>query len=139
MYLYGSFEHSMDGRGRVAVPAVFRRELVEGGVLRPAREGCIELYTQLGFEAETERRLGESGTQRLGDRRRRRAFLPDAQYVDLDQQGRIVIPQGMREGAGLDGRVTLVGLGDYIEIWDPPRWAEERAAAESEHGEDDEA
>ncbi|MCY4455828.1 MAG: division/cell wall cluster transcriptional repressor MraZ, partial [Chloroflexi bacterium] len=59
-------------------------------------------------------------------------FLPDAQHVDLDRQGRILVPQEMREQAGLDGRVSLVGLGDYIEIWDPERWAAERAGAEAE-------
>ena len=132
VYLYGTFEHSMDDRGRVAVPAVFRRELVDGGVLRPAEDGCLELYTQQGFEAETEQRLGSSGTQRRGDRRRRRNFLPDAQHVDLDRQGRILVPQEMRERAGLDGRVSLIGLGDYIEIWDPERWTAERAVAEAE-------
>lgn len=132
MYLYGTFEHSMDDRGRVAVPALFRRELLDGGVLRPAEDGCLELYTQQGFEAETEQRLGDSGTQRRADRRRRRTFLPDAQHVDLDRQGRIVIPQEMRESAGLSGRVSLLGLGDYIELWDPQRWTDERAAAEAE-------
>ncbi|MDE2695591.1 MAG: cell division/cell wall cluster transcriptional repressor MraZ [Chloroflexota bacterium] len=136
MYLYGTFEHSMDDRGRVAVPAVFRRELLDGGVLRPAEDGCLELYTQQGFESETAQRLGESGTQRRGDRRRRRLFLPDALHVDLDRQGRIVIPQEMRERAGLEGRASLVGLGDYIEIWNPDRWAEERAAAEAQSEDD---
>ena len=139
MYLYGSFEHSMDGRGRVAVPAIFRRELVDGGVLRPAEDGCLELYTQAGFEAETAQRLGASGTQMLRDRRRRRAFLPEAQHVDLDQQGRIVIPREMREHAGLESHAVLAGLGDYIEIWNPGRWAEELAAADAVNGGEDEA
>lgn len=132
MHLYGTFEHSMDDRGRVAIPAVFRRALQDGGVLRPAEDGCLELYTQQGFDAETELRLGDSGTRRRGDRRRRRTFLPDALHVDLDRQGRIVVPQEMRAAAGLDGRASLVGLGDYIEIWDPERWTAERAAAEAE-------
>jgi MraZ protein len=138
VYLYGTFEHSMDDRGRVAIPAVFRRALQDGGVLRPAEDGCLELYTQEAFDAETALRLGESGTRKRGDRRRRRTFLPDSLHVDLDRQGRIVVPQEMREGAGLDGRASLIGLGDYIEIWNPERWAAERSAADAEL-EDDEA
>ncbi len=137
MYLYGTFEHSMDERGRVAIPAVFRRALQDGGVLRPADDGCLELYTQEAFDAETALRLGESGTRKRGDRRRRRTFLPDSLHVDLDGQGRIVIPQEMRTAAGLDGRVSLVGLGDYVEIWAPERWTAERAVAEAEEAEED--
>ena len=136
MPFYGNYEHSLDGRGRVAVPAVYRRELHDGGVLRPADDGCLELYTPEGFEQETRRRLGETGTGRRGDRRRRRGFFPAAFPVELDQQGRIVIPQEMREDADLDGRVALIGLGDYIEIWDPARWDAERQAAGDAEEED---
>jgi len=139
LYLYGTFEHSMDERGRVAIPAVFRRALQDGAVLRPNEDGCLELYTQASFDAETARRLGESGTRKRGDRRRRRTFLPHSLHVDLDGQGRIVVPQEMRAAASLDGRVSLVGLGDYVEIWDSERWAAERAAAEAEQATEDEA
>lgn len=137
MQLYGAFEHSLDGRGRVAIPAVFRRAIHDGGVLRPGQDGCIELYGREAFAAEAERRLGDSGTRHIADRRLRRAFLPEAQSVELDAQGRIVIPAEMRERAALGGRVSLLGLGDYVEIWDPARWAEEQeraavAAAEAE-------
>lgn len=138
MPFYGNYEHSLDGRGRVAVPAVYRRELQDGGVLRPSPDGCLELYTPEGFEQETRRRLGEAGTERRGDRRRRRGFFPVAFPVELDRQGRIVIPQEMREEAGLDGRVTLIGLGDYIEVWSHARWESERQAA-AWTGEEDEA
>ena len=139
MHFYGRYEHSLDGRGRVAIPAVYRRELHDGGVLRPADDGCLELYTHEGFREETARRLGDSGTRRRSDRQRRRDFLPDAfGFTQLDQQGRIVIPQEMREHAGLEGRVTLVGLGDYVEVWDPERWAAARQAAAEAAMEDDE-
>ena len=137
MHFYGKYEHSLDGRGRIAIPAVYRRELHDGGVLRPADDGCIELYTREGFGAETDRRLGDSGTRERADRQRRRDFLPEAFPVDLDQQGRIVIPQEMRERASLDGRVTLIGLGDYIELWNPERWDAEREAAAATMAEQD--
>lgn len=129
MHFYGNYEHSLDARGRIAIPATYRREFDYGGVLRPADDGCIELYTHEGFRLETERRLGDSGTRRRDDRDRRRDFFPNAFRVDLDQQGRIVIPQEMREQAVLENRVTLIGLGDYIELWDPRRWDVVRTAA----------
>ena len=129
MPFYGNYEHSLDARGRVAIPAVYRRELQDGGVLRPADDGCVELYTHEGFRLETARRLGESGTRERDDRDRRRDFFPDAFSFDLDQQGRIVISQEMREYGTLDGSVKLIGLGDYVELWNPERWAAVRAVA----------
>ena len=129
MHFYGNYEHSLDARGRVAIPAVYRRELHDGGVLRPADDGCVELYTHEGFRLETARRLGESGTREFDDRDRRREFFPDAFSFDLDQQGRIVISQEMRAHAELDGSVKLIGLGDYVELWNPERWAAVRTAA----------
>ena len=140
MHFFGTYEHSLDGRGRVAIPAVYRRELHDGGVLRPADDGCLELYTHEGFGEETTRRLGDSGTSRRGDRQRRRDFLPDAfGFHQLDQQGRIVVPQAMREHADLTDRITLVGLGDYIEIWSPDRWEDARQAASEAVAEEDDA
>ena len=131
VYFYGRYEHSLDGRGRVAIPAVFRRELQDGGVLRPADDGCLELYTHESFGAKTDKVLGDSDTSTLIGRQRRRAFLSRAfGFPQLDQQGRIVIPPEMREHADLDARVTLIGSGDYVEIWNPVRWeAADEAAA----------
>ena len=133
MHFYGTYEHSLDDRGRVAIPAVYRRELQDGGVLRPADDGCLELYTHESFTAKTEEVLGDSDTRTRIGRQRRRAFLSRAfGFSQLDQQGRIVIPQEMREHAGLAGRVALVGLGDYVEVWDLERWqGADEAAAEA--------
>ena len=57
--------------------------------------------------------------------------------VDLDRQGRIVVPQEMRTAVGLDSRVAIVGCGDYVELWDPQRWTAELDAADSEAEEDE--
>ena len=137
MHFFGAHEHSLDGRGRVAIPAVYRRELQDGGVLRPADDGCLELYTHESFGAKTDEVLGDSDTRTRIGRQRRRAFLSRAfGFHQLDQQGRIVIPPDMREHASLEDRVVLVGLGDYVEVWDRTRWesADEAAlAAVTEH------
>ena len=72
-------------------------------------------------------------------RRTRRAFLPDAYGVELDKQGRILAPSQIRDEAGLVGKILIIGCGDYLELWHPDRWAEERArlAADGEIDEDD--
>ncbi|MEI6664640.1 MAG: hypothetical protein WCL53_00625 [Chloroflexota bacterium] len=137
MYFYGTFEHAMDDRGRVAVPSVYRRGFEAGGVVRPSVEGCIELWSPDDFQAETELRLSgdDESTRTLAARRARRQFLAAAFPVELDKQGRVLIPQGIRTTTGLDGRAVFVGCGDHLELWNQAKWLEEQtalAAAEAE-------
>ncbi|MFA7249881.1 MAG: cell division/cell wall cluster transcriptional repressor MraZ [Dehalococcoidia bacterium] len=137
MFFFGTFEHSLDERGRIAIPARYRTAFVDGGVLRRGPEGCAELYTQATFDEEVQRRLGsENGNRRSAGRRIRRAFLPDAYSVELDRQGRILAPAQIREEAGLVGKVLVIGCGDYLELWHPDRWAQERAQLDADSGAD---
>lgn len=130
MYFSGTFEHTLDDRGRIAVPAAFRASFLAGAILRPTPEGCIELYTAKGFETEVRRRLSgdDESSRTLGARRTRRSFLADALPADLDKQGRVVIPPVFRAAALPDAKVAIVGCGDFIEIWASERWAQEREA-----------
>jgi MraZ protein len=127
---YGTYGHTMDERGRLAVPANFRPAFDSGGVLRPTAEGCVELYDTAAFEAEVAKRLTgpDESTRTLDARRTRRGFLAGAQPVELDRQGRIQITPLVRAAAGLEGRAVILGCGDYIEIWDEARWLVEQAA-----------
>jgi MraZ protein len=135
-YFYGSFEHALDDRGRVAIPARFRRSLQDGGVLRASPDGCAELYATADFEAEVADRLGATAAGRRNARRMRRAFLAGAFEVELDAQGRIVLPQPIRAETALDGRVLIVGCGNYVELWDPERWSQEERSMGNELDED---
>ena len=133
MFFFGTFEHAIDERGRVAIPARYRHAFVDGGVLRIGPEGAVEMYTQGSFEAEVERRLGaEDGNRSVIARRTRRSFLPEAYAVDLDKQGRILVPPQIRERATLDGKVLIIGCGDYLELWHPDEWAGEQTALNDE-------
>jgi MraZ protein len=130
---YGTYEHSVDDRGRLAIPARYRHSLADGAVLRSSPDGCVELYSSEGFEAEVQLRLGEErSTRGAGGRRIRRAFLPGAFDVELDRQGRVLLPQGLRGDAALDDRAVIVGCGDYVEIWNPDRWNEALGTAADE-------
>ena len=130
VYFFGSFDHAVDDRGRVAVPARYRHAFAEGGVLRASADGCIELYTSDGFEQEIRSRLGDHvSTRDIEGRRVRRGFLPGAFTVELDGQGRVLLPAAIREAAALTGRAVVIGCGDYVELWSPERWEGERAAS----------
>ena len=139
MTFYGTYEHSVDDRGRVAIPARYRLSLADGAVLRASPDGCVELYSSEGFESEVELRLGEQrSTGEMSGRRIRRAFLPGAFDIELDRQGRVLVPQALRGEADLDDSVVIVGCGDYVEMWNPTRWAEALAsAAEADASADD--
>lgn len=138
MFFFGTFEHSIDERGRIAIPASYRRAFVDGGVVRPGPDGCLEIYTQETFDEEAQRRLAsEDGNRRRTARRTRRGFMHDAYSLELDRQGRVLVPQTLREAASVQGRVALVGCGDYIEIWDPERWAAELAEVDDDEQEPD--
>jgi MraZ protein len=132
MAFRGNYEHSLDDRGRVAIPVRFRDAFGDGGVLAPSPDGCLELYPVEDFE-NTARELSTEGAQHQRGRRVRRALYALSYDVEIDRQGRILIPQAMRERAGLDGPVVLAGRGECLEIWGAERWLQEQATVESEH------
>ena len=128
MAFRGSYEHTLDDRGRVALPARYRHEFAEGVVLTLGAEGCIEAYTPSGFAEMSDLVAAEPATTPQGRRSRRRF---DAQSFDteLDRQGRILIPAKFREAAGLQGPVTIAGRRECLEIWSPQRWERELQGA----------
>ena len=130
MFFSGTFEHTLDERGRLAIPARYRPAFVDGGVLRRGPEGAIEMYTQQSFDEEVQRRIGavDGSNRSEAARMIRREFLPDSYNVDLDRQGRVLIPPQLRdESTENNGRILVSGCGDYLELWHPDRWIEERA------------
>lgn len=138
MFFFGTFEHSIDERGRLAIPARYRPAFVDGGVVRRGPEGAVELYTQESFDAEVQRRLGsENGNRRERARRIRRQFLPASYSVELDRQGRLLLPSQVRDEIAFEGKVLVIGCGDYIELWHPDSWAEEQRRLEAEGADED--
>ncbi len=124
----GTFEHSVDEKGRLVLPALFRHHLADRGFLSQYDQ-CIGLWTPEGFEAVaarlTERvRAGEASQFAL------RAFAANAHEVKPDSQGRIMIPERLREFAGLQRDVVIIGALDRVEIWDARRWREAAAGSD---------
>lgn len=116
----GTFEHSLDEKGRVVLPAVFRHHLAERGFLSQYDQ-CLGLWTPEAFE-EVARRLTERVRAGEASQLALRAFSANAHEVKPDSQGRIVIPERLREFAGLDRDVVIIGALDRVEIWDATRW-----------------
>ncbi len=121
MAFRGTYEHTVDDRGRVALPARYRHEFADGVVLTPGPEGCIEVYTTSGFTQMSDLVAAEPATSTDG-RRSRRFFDAQSWDTELDRQGRILIPAKYREAAALEGPVVIAGRRECLEIWSPDRW-----------------
>ena len=117
----GRFEHSVDNKGRVAVPARFRDRLSGELVLTRGNDRCLYLFTQEEF-APLASKLEALPAGDADARNLRRAIFSSAEPVELDKQGRIVIADHLRHYAAITGDVTIVGVGNHVEIWDTPSW-----------------
>jgi MraZ protein len=125
----GEFEHTIDDKGRLAVPARFRAALQEGLFITRGLDRCLVIWDSESWRAQAERVRSLNPWQ--GDARRlQRHFFSGAVPAQPDKLGRIVIPQFLREYAQLDADVIVVGLADRIEVWARGEWERERAEAE---------
>lgn len=124
----GTFEHSLDDKGRVVLPSSFRAQIVDKGFLSQL-DRCLGLWTEEGFEAVA-RELSDKIRAGEAPQEARRAFAANAHEVRADSQGRITIPQRLRDFARLDREAVVIGAIDRIEIWDAARWADQSALAD---------
>ena len=118
MAFIGTFEHTLDDRGRVAVPARYREMFAEGVVLVQGAEHCIEVYTHQDFR-EFYKPIFEASSITKRGRRLKRGLFPNCLDGELDGQGRVLLPAKFRQWAGLDSTVVIVGRGDCLEFWSP--------------------
>jgi MraZ protein len=116
----GTFEHSLDDKGRIVLPAPFRQYLAERGYVSQFDQ-CLGLWTPEGFD-EVAKRLTERVRAGEASQMAYRAFFANAHEVRPDSQGRIGIPERLRAFAGLEREVTVIGAFDRIELWDAARW-----------------
>jgi MraZ protein len=118
----GEYEHTIDSKGRVAVPAKFRSQLDEGAVISKGMGACLSVYTIARWEEKSKELTEGKTTEELRDFERR--IYPSASEDKPDGQGRLVIPAKLRMFAGLENEVTVAGVRDHIEIWDRATWQE---------------
>ncbi len=127
----GEFIHTIDEKGRLAIPARFRADLAIGLVVTRGIDRCLAIYPMEEWEQLADKVSGLPMTDRRA-RAFRRLVFANASDVTLDKQGRVLIPPRLREYAGLDGEVVVTGLNTYIEVWGPGSWGEERERVEGD-------
>lgn len=126
----GEYHHSVDAKGRLAIPARFRAGLAEGLVVTRGLDPCLHIYPKSQWLPLAES-LSALPTSEPAVRALRRNFFTGAFTCEMDKQGRILIPQGLREYAGLDSDVVIAGLNTYMEIWATSLWDQELPRIES--------
>lgn len=117
--LMGSYQHNIDAKGRVIMPAKFREELGEVFYATKGTDECIMVLSAAGWE-ELSRKICSLPSAQAKDLRR--FFFSSAAELEPDKQGRVLVPQLLREHAHLDKDVMIIGTGTRVEIWDLDRW-----------------
>lgn len=115
------YNHTIDAKGRLSIPSKFRGILGKEFVISKGIESCLYVYANEDWE-KFEQNLTSLPLINKEARQFARFFLAGAASVELDPQGRILVPTGLREYAGLKKDVVLVGVGTRIEIWDTEKW-----------------
>jgi MraZ protein len=118
----GRYEHSLDVKGRVILPAKFRPEFERGGYLTQHSEGCLALWTLAEFERQMEHMQQRASSGSRVDRNRARVWSSGAAEVEVDRQGRMAIAAHLRGFAGLENEVLVLGVLDRVELWAPAAW-----------------
>jgi MraZ protein len=130
---FGTYEHSLDAKGRVILPARFRSQLGTQAYVSKYQERCLALWTAEEFE----RQMAEQEEKQEHGRSERnlaRIWAAGSSEIDVDSQGRIAIPAHLRSFAGLEteNRILVIGALNRVEMWNPAEWEQRVEPAEAE-------
>ena len=122
----GQFQHNLDDKGRLMIPARFRELLAAGAFITQGFDKCLMVMTDVYFKQVYER----ISAMNLADpmaRLLRRLILSNAYPVEADKVGRILVPQNLRQVITLESEAIVAGQGEYFEVWTPAAWNEQMA------------
>ncbi len=122
--LVGEFDHTIDEKNRLTLPAKFRQAFAGGLVVTRGMDGCLYVFPREEWEASVEARLAELDPLSKEGRLMQRYFYSGAAEADPDKQGRVMVPTALSEHAGLGRDVVIAGVRDHLEIWDRAKWRE---------------
>ncbi len=129
----GEYQHQIDSKKRLAIPAKFRRELGKSAILTRGLDNCLFLFTRQEW-GKLVKRLGELPMGQSDARGFVRLMLAGAMDMNIDSLGRILVPEYLKIYAALKKRVIVVGLYSRIEIWDETHWNRYKTKTEKEVG-----
>jgi MraZ protein len=117
----GEYKHTIDDKGRIAIPAKFREDLASGAVVTRGLDASLFLFPKEEWGKLAQKLanlpLGQSNSRAFA-----RLMLAGAMDVEMDKQGRVVLPEYLREYAGMGKSVVVAGLFNRLELWDSGKW-----------------
>jgi transcriptional regulator MraZ len=128
--LLGEYEHTIDDKNRLTLPARFRGAFAEGIVVTRGMDGCLNAYAPADWGSVVEARLASLHPLSKEGRRMHRFFFSGASEGTLDRQGRVSIPAALIQHAKLGRDVVVAGVNDHLEIWDRTAWQRELVEVE---------
>jgi len=117
----GQFQHNLDEKGRLMIPARYRELLAAGAFITQGFDRCLMVMTDTYF-AQVYDRINSMNLADPTARLLRRLILSNAYSVDVDKVGRILVPGNLRQVIALNGEAIVAGQGDYFEVWNPADW-----------------
>ena len=130
----GEYSHTIDDKGRLAVPKKFRLDLEGGAVVTRGLDHCLFLYTRNEWLKLAEK-LANLPFAQSNSRAFARLMLAGAMDVEVDKQGRIILPEYLREFSGIKKEVVIAGLYNRLEIWNAEEWEKYKEKTEKESNE----
>jgi MraZ protein len=127
----GEFSHSIDDKGRLTIPAKFRDELESGVVITRGLDGCLWAYGRSEWETLAEK-IAKLPTTNPAARNFSRFVFSSAFDSIPDRQGRILLPQNLRDYAGIQNETIIIGVKSKLEIWNPAKWSDVVTAVEQD-------
>lgn len=131
--MIGEYSHSIDDKGRMAIPVKFRRELSKGAVVTRGLDNCLFIYTKSEW-AKVAEKYANLPIAQANSRAFSRLMLAGAMDVELDAQGRMMLPEYLRKFAQVKKNVVIAGLYSRLEIWDEEVWNKYKSQTEAESG-----
>ncbi|MBU0612961.1 division/cell wall cluster transcriptional repressor MraZ [Patescibacteria group bacterium] len=125
----GEYQHAVDDKGRLAIPIKFRNDLAKGAVVTRGLDNCLFLYSKEEWEKMAEK-LAKLPVSKSNSRAFSRLMFAGAMDVEVDKQGRVVIPDYLRKFATISKKVVVAGLYNRIEIWNEENWEKYKQGTE---------
>ena len=128
--LLGAYDHTLDDKNRLTLPAKFREAFIDGVVITRGLDGCLYAFRRQDWDRLVDSRLSALDPLSPEGRRLQRHFFSGASEAELDKQGRVMIPAQLIEHAKLSKEVVVAGVNDRLEVWDRAAWRKELAEVE---------
>jgi len=127
----GEYKHTVDDKGRIALPVKFRKDLYRGAVITKGLDNCLYVYTASEWKSMAVK-LAALPISKANTRAFARLMLAGAMDVTLDKQGRVILPEYLREYANINKKIIVTGLYNHLEIWNDVAWEKYKKATEKD-------